>query len=492
MSHSNNKNDEQLTPYFHQDHPRPRTRREFLAQGFLGSSGLFMLPSVFTLLNAQVAESAECVTSALTQKTPVLCFDLGGGAGIAGSNVMVGKAGGQEDFLPNYSGLGLPPEMFPQMPGQVNRDLGLVFHSDSGILKGIQSTTTAQTRANLEGAIFCAISNDDTANNPHNPMYWLSNAGSVGELVNLVGTRSSESGGRSKAPINSVAPSLRPVRIARATDATGLIGLGRLETFLNKNKALKVMESINRLSQSKIQKIAEQTLPEQIKTLMECGYIQGHDRVSKFNADTLDFTKDPIIMKQFNASGGAGLSTRVSAISKLVIDGFAGAGTIEAGGYDYHTGERATGERKDFEIGVQIGAAIQTAAEKNKDLVIYVFTDGAVYSRGTIDNSVGGRGKGNWNGDAGDRSASFMLVYSSTGKPKLRIPGKRQVGHFNDSGKIDFTASQISDNVENLVKAMVLNYLALHGEEGRLDEVVGLNPFGTSTDKYIVFDKLSS
>ncbi len=34
---------------------------------------------------------------------------------------------------------------------------------------------------------------------------------------------------------------------------------------------------------------------------------------------------------------------------KLVIDGDAAAGTIEMGGFDYHTGDRATGEARDLE-----------------------------------------------------------------------------------------------------------------------------------------------
>ena len=47
---------------------------------------------------------------------------------------------------------------------------------------------------------------------------------------------------------------------------------------------------------------------------------------------------------------------------KLVVNGFAGAGTIEFGGYDYHDGTRATGEVRDFEAGQAIGAVLEYAA----------------------------------------------------------------------------------------------------------------------------------
>ena len=37
-------------PLFLQDHPRPKTRREFLAQGFLAGAATVMSPSLFGLL----------------------------------------------------------------------------------------------------------------------------------------------------------------------------------------------------------------------------------------------------------------------------------------------------------------------------------------------------------------------------------------------------------------------------------------------------------
>ena len=47
---------------------------------------------------------------------------------------------------------------------------------------------------------------------------------------------------------------------------------------------------------------------------------------------------------------------------KLVINGDAAAGTIQMGGFDYHTGDRATGEARDFNAGQCIGAVLQYAA----------------------------------------------------------------------------------------------------------------------------------
>ena len=84
-----------------------------------------------------------------------------------------------------------------------NIELGLAFHADSAFLRGILSKTSAATRANTNGAVFCARSENDTGNNPHNPMYGINKAGADGALVTLIGTETSDSGG------NSIAPDVR-------------------------------------------------------------------------------------------------------------------------------------------------------------------------------------------------------------------------------------------------------------------------------------------
>ena len=46
---------------------------------------------------------------------------------------------------------------------------------------------------------------------------------------------------------------------------------------------------------------------------------------------------------------------------KLVINGYAGAGCISMGGFDYHTGERGTGEQRDLRAGRCMGACLEYA-----------------------------------------------------------------------------------------------------------------------------------
>ncbi|HCX27336.1 MAG TPA: general secretion pathway protein GspF, partial [Cellvibrionales bacterium] len=78
---------------------------------------------------------------------------------------------------------------------------------------------------------------------------------------------------------------------------------------------------------------------------------------------------------------------KTASVMKMVIDGFAGAGTITLGGYDYHTGDRATGEQRDLRAGRCMGACLEYAARKGIPLMLYVFSDGSVFSNGMIDDS---------------------------------------------------------------------------------------------------------
>jgi hypothetical protein len=488
----NKENDERFkNALLYNDH-QLKTRRDFLGAGLLGMSGWVMGPSLLSFLHSQTthAQAATCTgPQVIAGKTPVIIFDLAGGANIAGSNVMVGGAGGQMDFLQEYKTLGLPMDMHPSLTGQINNEMGLLFHGDSAILRGIQSTSNAQVRTRCDGGVFCTSSSDDTQNNPHNPMYWLNSAGARGELAQLVGTRNSVSGGRSISPDLSVNPSLRPVQINRPEDALGLVNTGRLGELFNKVKTQRILTAIQRMSERKFMSFNQQSLPMQIKQLVNCGYISSKDMINRYNADTLDPRNDVLVNQAFDNLGD-GKQRKAASIAKLVLDGYAGAGTIDDGGYDYHNKTRATGETKDFRAGALIGQVLQLASLKQKNVLIYVITDGAVAAREEIDNSNDGRGKYVWTGDSGQRSSAFTLLYRHQGRAGLRM-AKRQIGHFKPNGAVENSATPSSNSVTNLAKLFVANYLALHGDEGRLVEVVGDNPFGGNLDQYLLFNKIA-
>lgn len=465
------------------------SRRDFLSHGMLAGFGTLMVPTLLSSLKINAAMALDCTPAqAMTGGIPILIFDLAGGSNIGGSNVIVGKAGGQMDFLPTYNTLGLPPDMHPKNAGQTSNELGLLFHMDSGILRGIKSTTSQPTRDKTDGAVFCASSNDDTQNNPHNPVYWLTKAGATGDLTAMAGTQGSESGGNSVVPQASLIPTMKPVTINTPKDALNLVNIGKLGTLFGPDKSVKVLKAIENMSSNRVAQFSRRSLPDQLKDLVNCGYIQSQDALNRFLPQSIDPTLDTQVTSSFNNLNDAD-QRKTATIAKLILDGHVGVGTITLGGYDYHTDERGTGEQKDFKVGDLIGRVLELAAKKQKDIFIYVVTDGGISANGKIDDTANGRGKYGWSGDSSQRASTFFLYYNNKGRASLRTAGKRQIGAFKTNENVDLAASLVSNSVTNLAKAVVANYMALSGTEGNLENVVGDNPFGNNLNDYLIFNK---
>ncbi len=484
-------------PLRHDNHKKAVSRRGFLAQGMISGAGVLAAPSLFGLFKSRdaYAQAIECGLAVGGGKIPFICVDLAGGASVAGSNVLVGGQGGQLDFLSTdgYEKMGLPSDLTPDRPGMVNTDLGLAFHSDSAFLMGITSKTSQTTRDNINGTVICARADNDTDNNPHNPMYGINKAGANGDLVALIGSRNSDSGGRSEAPLTMIDPTVRPTKVSSSRDAKGLVDTGKLIELLDPNDAAAVMTSIEQISAKKVEKMTE---PELVKNLIQCGYIQTADLVSRFgDPNALDPELDVLIAGQADSifttdELDQSRFQKTAAVMKLVVDGFAGAGTIEQGGYDYHDSTRATGEVRDFLAGQMMGAALEYAARRGQQLMLYVFSDGSVSSDGVIDNSAEGRGKGIWKGDSSSTASVFMLVYDPNGRPALSRPGANQLGYFRDTGSVETAATPASNNVVALAETIVLNYMALHGETGMFNAALPEHTLGTDLDSMIAFQPI--
>ena len=486
-------------PLLHPDHSMRMSRRQMIARGFRTGAAVVTAPTLFGLFasprsaHAALSSDLEALKASCgiavqgAGKVPFICFDLAGGANIAGSNVLVGGPGGQLDFLSvaGYSKLGLPGNMLPASNPQngttsfIDRSLGLAFHSDSAFLRGIAERVSAATAANVNGTVIPARSENDTGNNPHNPMYGIHTAGANGSLLTLIGSRSSDSGGNSMAPLAMIDTSVRPTKVDRPSDVTGLVDVGDLVGLLAQSDAVAVMEAIARLSDRKLGRVNTRiSSDEVVKELVRCGYVKAADLADRFgNPSTLDPAGDPVIVGSsgiFSSAEFAGDDEfrKTASVIKLVANGFAGAGTITMGGFDYHTGERATGELRDLRAGRCIGACLEYAARIGVPLMVYVFSDGSVSSNGRIDNSVNGGGKGEWTGDNQATAASFFLVHNPNGRPALRgattadQARKQQLGFMRASADVETAATPAANNVNLLVETVILNYMALHGEEG--------------------------
>ena len=512
-------------PICHADHPRPRTRREFLAQGFIagsaavvGSTGLMtpsgvvaLSPDLATLIDNNLLQNCTFSGVGGAGKIPFIAFDLAGGSNQAGSNVLVGQQGGQLDFLTTagYERQGLPGDMIPpivnpntQTNDFIDTTLGLAFHSDSAFLRGMMTRISPATAANINGAVIPARSENDTGNNPHNPMYGIASAGANGELLTLVGSENSDSGGNSMAPANMIDLTIRPTKVDRPSDVTGLVDVGDLTSVLSQADAVTVMESIYRISDMKTAAMTPGGDPiihpeDVVEDLVRCGYLKSAHLAEQFgNPLTLDPANDPEIVGAagiFSAAEFLANNTdsrefqKTASVMKMVVNGFAGAGTIEMGGYDYHGGARAEGEVKDFRAGQCMGACLEYAAVRNTPLMLYLMSDGSLSSNGVIDNSVEGRGKGEWVSDNQQTAATFFMVYNPNGRPTL-IGGSpeeqaihQQIGYMRPDGSVETAATPAANNVNLLAETIVLNYMALHDEIGNFGTALPNHGLGNST-----------
>jgi hypothetical protein len=501
-------------PIRHQEsHKRPVSRRDFIAQGMRTGPAVIAAPSLLAMLigpqNARAALSADlqalrgpCGIQNGAGKIPFIAFDLAGGANMFGSEALIGGEGGPLDFLTTgaYAKMGLPGDMVPNAPNAasptnnfINTDFGLPWHSDGGMLRGMLLETAATTRAFTNGATIAARSENDTGNNPHNPMYGINKAGADGGLLTLIGSRASDSGGNSMAPAGMLDPGKRPTKVDRASDVTGLVDTGELGTlFSDSNDAIAVLESITRISHRKVDlssvdpRLATLADNSRLEELVKCGYLKSTDLADRFRSPSaLNPDLDPAIV------GPAGIWTqaeydadgefrKTAAVMKMVIEGYAGAGTVTMGGYDYHGQGRASGEVRNFRAGRCIGACLEYAARKNKPLMIYIFSDGSLSANGMVDNTADGRGKFMWASDNQSTAGSIMLVFNPGGRPALRSPTRQQLGWFSDDGSVATSSSPAANSVNLLVESVVLNYMALHGEEGQFTTRFPLNGLGSA------------
>src|SRR4030095_5229694 len=102
---------------------------------------------------------------------------------------------------------------------------------------------------------------------------------------------------------------------------------------------------------------------------------------------------------------------KTAAIMKMVNNGYAGAGTVSMGGFDYHGQGRPPAEMRSFRAGRCIGACLEYAARMQKPLMIYVFSDGSLSANMQLNTTVDGRGKFDWASDNQSTAATFVMVY---------------------------------------------------------------------------------
>jgi hypothetical protein len=152
----------------------------------------------------------------------------------------------------------------------------------------------------------------------------------------------------------------------------------------------------------------------------------------------------------------------------------------------------------DLRAGRCMGACLEYAARRGVPLMLYVFSDGSLNSDGTVDSSTNGRGKFNWSSDNQQTACSFFLVYNPAGRAQLYTGDSRppeqhqQIGWFRKDGSVETAGTPAANNVNLLVETVILNYMALHGEQGQFGTKFPGNGLGSVTlqDSLIAFNPI--
>jgi len=126
--------------------------------------------------------------------------------------------------------------------------------------------------------------------------------------------------------------------------------------------------------------------------------------------------------------------------------------------------------------------------------------DGSLSSNGTIDNSIEGRGKGEWSSDNSSTAGSFFLVYNPTRRPTLiggsmdEMARHQQIGYMSADGSVMRAATPAANNVPLLVNTAILNYMALHDEIGRFTQLFPNHGLGDAAmlDRLTAFTPICS
>ena len=450
------------------------TRRKFLNASI---GGYICFPSLTTmLLNSRaIAEDAS-----LEDAPAFIAIDLQGGASIAGNNIIVYDKGGE--LLSDYKGLGLVTALHPKESGNISEELGLPMHINSPMLRGIR-TQASGAFANINGCVICTQSADDTSNNELASAPGVFLGGAQGSIVPLLGSNPATSvpGGSGGNSSNPFASGVAPTLIQNIESAKQLVSAGTVWSGdTNLARAKKVLELAGKLNSTQGAKWGQLRVDEQVAAVLKAGYLKAGDLMSgEHGVDPLSDSAT----KNINIAG----REAAAEIGYMILKGYAGAGTITMGGYDYHDSSATTGEQRDQAAGEVIGMLLAMAAALKRKVMIHVYTDGGVYG-GSSTNEVNGVDKYVWQGDSEARSAAFVLLYDPQNRPDLVF---KQMGAYKsaDGGTVDLNPTnhaRISRDPRAQAAAVVANWLAWQGREQDFARVMGDSPITDGElDKYL-------
>jgi hypothetical protein len=420
-----------------QQHGSRLTRRDLFALGLLTAGGMILNPRAR-------ATSGDLEKLDRTAKIPYLAFDLIGGAALPGS-FLVGGPGGALDLIGSYDQMGWNPRT-----EQIDYTFGapMAPRSVSGISRGLDSVLSPGARERLRFGCYAHTSRDDTSDNPMSILKLIASAQSPVSGIGVpLGTRPSKSGGGSRSLFE-----IDSITCLEVTHLETLLSTATLQgslTHLGDDRLSGLTRSIQALSRLEGQRL----LPQSSQTHLASSYATLSTLRDEFDFDPRQHSDAASLYGLTAQTDMREPKTIRAAIASAVIAGASGPGVIGISGCDYHDGTSTTGDAKDFEIGQEIGRAVELAHRRSMPLFLHLYSDGGVSAL---------RGSRKWLGDDGEKSLTVVGFYDPQGPLSYRHPTGSQIGHYL-SGQGASRETFVGDGASRAAYGAFANYLSICG-----------------------------
>ncbi|MGE5087056.1 MAG: hypothetical protein ACM3MG_12195 [Bacillota bacterium] len=427
-----------------QGHAKPVSRRDFLAAGLLPFAANIFIPNWVSLLVGTNAEGATPTCPVPGSLIPFVTVNLAGGAAMASNWVPMNSAG---EPLSSYNTMGLGDNQLP-----IEKEFGNATFAGGGISKilaGIRQTATTTTIAKTTFIGIPVESTSDSSFNSFDISGAVTKAGLIGTALGNLGSFATNTGIRQLSAL--MAPP-SPLVVTTYQDIVNSVSYtASIGSRLSKNQKLSLVKLMNNLTASQAKKIADVSGGPAVESVLDCAGIKNVSTMS-LSSDIFSPISNAGVAKIWGVTTATAVNAPEKTFSSMIycsLMGYAGTCNLELGGYDYHDNTRTTGDDKDLEAGNLLGRIIESAAVLGKPVMIYVVSDGAVFSPTSSDRSAP------WSGDQSGTGAAYLLYFNPNGRPAV---SGNQIGYFTNN-QVSDVSTLTGGSPRNTGIAVLANYL---------------------------------
>ncbi len=457
------------------------TRREFLTDCAIPTVTAFAAsPILEGLVRSQTAHAESALGN-----VSVSHYHLSGGNAASSFGVARSADGNiisRETMRQHGLANGLPD---PVAAGTLVTTMGAYLYpaNVSSFTAGLLNTITPDTQSRLGIVMSHARSNDDSTNTcAAGVRTLLTKLGMSGALADAAGTVNSSSGNGTQALIED--PSASVITVRNFADLANSIAFSRVLANNSQPMLERIANAIRDLSGEKAGRLGSKA--EEFKGTANAAVQDFVGRVNPANGiETLNPTTDTTVAGVYGLTATAAnnlLNNNNAAVTQATIvkaslDRNVGPVAFQLGNYDYHG--QATGvygfqanpnanttNGRDQIAGQTVGRYLQAAANKGRNCVVLLSTDGSVSA--SPDYDPANQNDNRWQGDREAYSAFYSFWYFASAKPTQQVTN---VGNV-DSTTGTLNRNAITGDLRMAVAHIFYNIARMYGQVADAERVL--------------------